>query len=387
MNRLVGFTCLNIFVMKRKNFLYAVALLPFLCTGCSDSGNDDTTPSEGSADPEIFRTKFVCQPFAEAIDTDFGAFSTAYAEYILPEGRAEQAAESSDLVLGGYFKTPTDSILLRIAVAPNAAGKVESITATAEDAAFDRPLWEYCLSNYESLGLGSFLGSKYTAATEGGVLQTIDEALQYVAANGMDDLHMCTLFSAVAGKVYAVPTIYGGGVQIQLVKNYLELDYPALRALLGTGYDDFAEQHYILGNKMSLWGDNYIYIDYALDSAANIFSAEICTDAELQSITSINLDLPYAKYDTAAQIEIWKSYVKGDANFGLGTFKEAYKSDGFGGKGASFESRDALIAQVEQNGRPGAFDGNYVVEFEDNGIVTTLTLKSLYTQIVIKKAA
>lgn len=79
--------------------------------------------------------------------------------------------------------------------------------------------------------------------------------------------------------------------------------------------------------------------------------------------------------------------MKGDANFALGTFKEAYKSDGFGGKGASFESQDALIAYVEQHGRPGAFDGNYVVEFEQDGIITTLTLKSLYTQLVIKKAA
>lgn len=79
--------------------------------------------------------------------------------------------------------------------------------------------------------------------------------------------------------------------------------------------------------------------------------------------------------------------MKGDVDFALGTFKEAYKSDGFGGKGEAFESQDALIAHVEKNGRPGAFDGSYVVEFEQDGIITTLTLKSLYTQLVIKRAA
>jgi len=377
--------------MKKKAFFCAAVLLSYLFVGCSDSNDglgDADTPVEPEpevpVEPTILRTAFDCKTFAEALDTDFDEFKVVYGEFILPEDRAEQ---TNGLSLGGYLKTPTDSILLRITVAENADGKIETIAAAAEDESVDRSLWEYYLNNYETLGLGSFLGVKYTGKTEGGVFQTIQEALQYVANNGTEGLRMCTLFGVIPGKAYAVPTIAENGVEVELMKNYLPIDYSVLRAQLGESYDGFADRYYVIGNKMSLWGDNYIYIDYALDDAGNAFSAEICTDAELQSITRINLDLAYERYDAETQLNIWKQYVKGDANFALGTFKEAYKSDGFGGKGASFESQDALIAYVEQHGRPGAFDGNYVVEFEQDGIITTLTLKSLYTQLVIKKAA
>lgn len=376
--------------MKTKNLFCAAVLLAYLFVGCSDGSDDNigapvVPEPETPAEPEIFRTAFECKTFAEALDTDFDEFKTAYGKFVLPENRTEQAA--GRLSLGGYLKTPTDSVLLRITVSENADAKVEAIEAAAEDASLGRSLWEYFLTDSETLGLGSFLGTKYKGKTEGGVFQTIEETLQYVAANGMDDLRMCTLFGVVPGKAYAVPTIDRNGVKVELMKNYLPIDHSGLRGWIGGSYDDFADRHYVIGNKISLWGDNYVYIDYALDKAGNIFSAEFHTDADLQSVTHIVLNLAYEKYDAQTQLNIWKQYVKGDVDFALGTFKEAYKSDGFGGKGEAFESQDALIAHVEKNGRPGAFDGSYVVEFEQDGIITTLTLKSLYTQLVIKRAA
>lgn len=214
--------------MKTKNLFCAAVLLAYLFVGCSDGSDDNigapvVPEPETPAEPEIFRTAFECKTFAEALDTDFDEFKTAYGKFVLPENRTEQAA--GRLSLGGYLKTPTG----QRAASDNRLGKcrrkVEAIEAAAEDASLGRSLWEYFLTDSETLGLGSFLGTKYKGKTEGGVFQTIEETLQYVAANGMDDLRMCTLFGVVPGKAYAVPTIDRNGVKVELMKNYLPIDH------------------------------------------------------------------------------------------------------------------------------------------------------------------
>lgn len=359
--------------MKIRDIFYLFAAISVLATGCSDDEGEGTAPEKGD------RIAFRSDVLAAALDTDFETFRTENEIYA-----TKNQPDDGAFVMGGYLKTDVDSILFRITVERNSYGKVGSISGAPENQQQMQTLWEYYMTNSETLGLGKFLGTKYRGATEGGVLQTIEESLQYVATNGTENLLMSGVFSVVPGKAYAVPTIENDAFRVQLMENYLTLDYAVATQWIGADYQQFAETYYILGNKMSLWGTNYIYFDYALDLAGNAFNVDVNGDAESAVITSVRASLDYGKYDAATQLAIWKSYAGGDAVLNLGTFKEAYRQSSFGGTPEMFDDAAAAIAYVEEHGRPGGFDPDVIVVYEQGGHTVTITLKSLYTYVDIQ---
>ena len=359
--------------MNIKNIFYLCAAALVLATGCSDDEGVGPAPDQGD------RIAFESAVLAAALDTDFEAFRTENEIYAVKDQPTD-----GTFVLGGYLKTDADSILFRITVDKNRYGKVGSIVGAPESQQQMQPLWEYYMNNAEALGLGKFLGTKYRGATEGGVLQTIEESLQYVATNGTENLLMCGVFGVVPGKAYAVPTIENYAFRVQLIENYLTLDYAVSTQWIGADYQQFAETYYILGNKMSLWGVNYIYFDYALDLAGNAFNVDVNGDAESTVITSVRASLDYEKYDAATQLAIWKAYAEGDAALNLGTFKEAYRKSSFGGTPEMFADAAAAVAYVEEHGRPGGFDPDIIVVYEQGEHTVTITLKSLYTYVDIQ---
>lgn len=86
--------------MKTKNLFCAAVLLAYLFVGCSDGSDDNigapvVPEPETPAEPEIFRTAFECKTFAEALDTDFDEFKTAYGKFVLPENRHRTGRRAS----------------------------------------------------------------------------------------------------------------------------------------------------------------------------------------------------------------------------------------------------------------------------------------------------
>lgn len=360
--------------MKTRNIFYLLVAALTLAAGCSeDKGVEGPKQDPGD------RIAFDSPALADALDTDFDAFRLENEKYA-----AKDQPVTGAFVMNGYLKTDADSIFFRITVDKDIYDTVGSISAVPENQSLAPALWQYYLNNAEQLGLGSFLGTKYRGQTEGGVLQTIDESLQYVATNGGNELLMCSVFGVVPGKAYAVPTFENDTFRVQLIENYLTLDYSLAVQWIGADYQQFADDNYIIGNKMSLWGTNYIYFDYALDRAGNAFSVDVNGDAESTIIASVKASLDYEKYDAATQLSIWKSYAQGDATLGLGTFKEAYRKSSFGGSAEMFADAAAAVAYVEEHGRPGAFDPDVVVVFENGDRTVTITLKSLYTYVEIQ---
>ena len=192
----------------------------------------------------------------------------------------------------------------------------------------------------------------------------------------VDKLLICAVFGVVPGKAYAVPTFEGGRFKVQLVNNFLRLDYSALYDLIGGDYQAFAAENYIIGSKMSMWGTYYFYCDYCLDFAGYAFTCDVNTDEAQAVIKSIALTID-SKYSTEEQLEIWKLYAAGDTSLKIGDFKEAYTSS-FGTKGETFASAQEVLDYVETNGRPaGGFDPDIVVVYGSDKASLTITLKSL----------
>ena len=93
--------------------------------------------------------------------------------------------------MGAYAQISEEQHPLTVKVAEDAYGNVGSITAIPDNSDDDKTLYSYYLNNYETLGLGEWLGAKYNVyaedgTSEGGVFQTVAETLDLVDENGQD---------------------------------------------------------------------------------------------------------------------------------------------------------------------------------------------------------
>ena len=289
--------------------------------------------------------------------------------------------------MGGYLKTGSDSLLLTILVEKDPYDNIGQIQAVPEDPAKELGLWEYCLTDAETLNLGNFLGTKYRSPSSSGVFQTIDEALNHIAQHGTTGTLTCTLFGVVPNAAYAVVWLDEGAASVCLTNSYLTLDYPLMRGWLGSDHAQFANDHYALGNKINAFGDLYVYFYYAKDSAGNTFTVDVHADKNGANISEIDAYVSTDRNDADQQLAIWKDYAQHYDRFGLGTFKEAYTTDSWGDKKDTFADMAAVIAHIGANGRPGAFDGGIIAVFEADGIATNLVMNQQFIYLLIKDPA
>ena len=296
-------------------------------------------------------------------------------------GRSQQHNQQSAdglFVMGAYAQISEEQHPLTVKVAEDAYGNVGSIVAIPDNSDDDKTLYSYCLNNYETLGLGEWLGAKYNVyaedgTSEGGVFQTVAETLDLVDENDVNTLSVYAIFGIVPGRAYAVPGFEDGRFKFQIMNNFLRLDYSVIYDIIGSDYNAFAEANHIIGFKMSMLGQNYFYIDYALDLMDNAFSCDFNTDSEMSSVTSIVL---YGPENTDEQLEIWKDYASSAETLQIGEFKEAYTSS-FGMQVDTFESAADALEYVNTNGRPaGGFDPDVVMVFGNESVSLTITLKS-----------
>lgn len=358
---------------KCITLIFALSSL-LLCASCSKSSNEK----------EAFdRIDVECRTLSNSLGADFAQFASSQSSYIIKDLTTEES-----VTLGGTFSLEGEEIQLHVTAEEDVYGNVGSITIVPEDEKMDKDLFAYFLNNYESLNFGQWLGAKYNVTEEdgssaGGVYQTVEETLKLVeSSSDLKGLLVCAVFGVAPGKAYAVPTIKDGRFCIQLIKNYLLLDYSRLYELIGGDYQAFAADNYIIGSKMSLFGTNYFYCDYALDLAGYAFNCDVNADADAALITSISLN--FASTKTDEQLDMWKAYVSAPETLNLGSFKEAYTSS-FGAKGQTFSSPEAVLEYVESNGRPkSGFDPNIVVVFGSDKASLTITLKSLSVEMNIK---
>lgn len=358
---------------KCITFIAAVSSL-LLCASCSKS-------QDGK---EAFeRIDVDCKALSGSLGSEFAEFASKNTSYIISEFTTE-----SSVTLGGKFSLNDEELQLHVTATEDVYGNVGSISIVPEDEKLDKDLFAYFLNNYESLDLGQWLGAKYNVTAEdgsstGGVYQTVDETLKLVESSAdLDNLLVHAVFGVAPGKAYAVPSIKDGRFCVLIMDNFLRLDYSRLYELIGSDYNTFAADNYIIGSKMSLFGTNYFYCDYALDFAGYAFNCDVNADADAKLITGITLN--FASTKTDEQLSMWKAYAAGTEALRLGTFKEAYTSS-FGSKGKTFDSPEAVLEYVETKGRPASgFDPDIVVVYGNDKASLTITLKSLSVTMSIK---
>lgn len=333
--------------------------------------------------PEIDRTTFDAPALAQKLGSGFEAFCSEFAGY-----KADGQSEEDLFAMYAEVNVEGNAIPVIVKVEEDVYGNVGSLTATPENSEDDKTLWNYYLNNYESLGLGQWLGAKYSTyledgTSEGGVYQTVEEALNLVSGSDVDKILINAIFGVIPGKAYAVPSFENGRFIFQIVNNFFRLDYSAMYSLIGSDYNAFAEENRLIGFKMSMFGEYYFYIDYALDMNGNAFTCDFNADAEVSKIRDINI---YGPENTDEQLRIWKEYAAGTESLNLGEFKEAYTSS-FGSKITTFSSAQEALDYVNSNGRPtGGFDPDVVLVFGNESTSLTITLKSLDLQMSITPA-
>lgn len=349
---------------KRIALLTFAAAAAALCIGCTKENK------------EVARTEFDYSAFAATLGTDFSNCAQTYNEFV-------SSSEEGTLVLNGFFKTDeTTSVPVKITLTEDKYGKVGEVYAEPEDNAVALDLWTWFIDNSESLG--AFFGAKYKTATDAGLFQTVDETRSYVEKNGISGLTMYTFFNFVKGSTYLLPVLEKNSFKLLLTPSFFTLDYDEVAGWPGSSYQTLADKYYILSNKLSAWGSNYIYFDYAKDLKGNVFNIDANGDANSEKVTSVKatLDIDVVT-DKDAQLAAWKSYALGDEALSLGTFKSAYKSS-WGSNAGSFESAEEAVKYVETNGRPGGFDPDIVVVYDKGNTTVTITLKSLYLYVEVK---
>ena len=368
--------------------LFAVSSAFVACSEKTVNEGNVVEQEQEQEQDKIERLVFDCVVMAKTLNTDFAAFTEQNTAY-----KIEELSTSDKFVMAGYVdcgalaqssksdNSSTRRFPLTIEVTKDVYGNVGSIYALPDDKNADKILWAYYLENYTKLNLGTWLGAKYNinsvdGTSEGGVYQTVQEALNVVNAYDIDKVLICAVFGVVPGKAYAVPTFEKGRFKVQLVNNFLRLDYDVLYGLIGGDYQAFAAENYIIGSKMSLWGTYYFYCDYCLDIAGNAFNCDVNTDEAQAKIKNFSITID-SKYSPDEQLDIWKQYAAGDANLKLGAFKEAYTSS-FNTKGDTFASAQEVLDYVEKKGRPASgFDPDIVVVYGSEKASITITLKSL----------
>lgn len=327
----------------------------------------------------VLRMEFEYDKYADMIDSDIKEFAKIHEAYT-----NSYYPEQGFFAMNAYYEIEGQEIPLSLVASADKSGKIQMIYAQAEDASYDKKLWDHFISKSEDLG--PFFGTKYTAKENSGLFQSVDETISYVEEKGVNDLLICAIFNMVPGKAYFVPMYEHNRFMALISRSYLSLDYNDARKWIGADYQAFALKYYLQGNKLSAWGSNYIYFDYVKDMAGNVFHLDVNTDQESKVITSLKASLDYEYYtDDSKEIDVWKAYARGDKELGLGEFKSACTMS-WGSVGMSFERQEDVIKYVEENGRPGGFDPDVVLTYEKDGMTTTITLKSLYMYVEILPA-
>lgn len=335
------------------------------------SCNKQSTPVE--------RLDINCSELASCIGTDFDAFVKANEKY-----QDEIDAEEGTVSFNAVLKISESTYDMELTVNSDKHGMIISFDASLEDETKSRELWDYFMGHTDDLKLGAFFGTKFNGKIGGGLKQTIEETISLVAEKGTDDSVVCPIFNFAPERVYLVPGLYDEEFVLSILRSWYDLDYADASAMIGADCNTFASQNYILGNKLSAWGTNYIYFDYVKDPAGNIFHMDVNADTDFKNITGMKATLNYEYYnDKDKELAIWKSYASGDAALGLGTFSKAYTAS-FGAAQGEFKSQQDAIDYVEKNGRPGGFDPDIVVCYENGGHTITVTLKSLYMYVEVK---
>lgn len=357
-----------------------------LCAACCccalsfASCSDDKGEGEKS---RAARIAFDSPALASSLNTDFDTFCSEHAAY----SATVRSAASDGFRMYGYLKAGGDSILLHITAEEDIYGRVGSITAAPEDHKNDLPLWKHYITNAETLNLGRFLGTKFKTPTSSGVHQTVEDTVNLIESGGTTGVETYTLFGVIPGQAYATAILDKGVFRVMLTNSYLTLDYPVMRTWLGGDHAAFATKYYILGNKLNLWGNIYVNFSSARDRNANAFYVDVHADKEGLKITEIDIYADPEKNTAEELLAIWKDYAAHADDYGLGTFKEAYTTDTFGGKKDGFASLDEVRAHVDEKGRPGAFDGGIIVVFEADGIATNLVMNAQYIYLLMKDPA
>lgn len=327
----------------------------------------------------VERREIDCAELSSCIGTNFNDFVNANEKYQNKAGAGEGTAS-----FNVFYKSLTQSYDMTLTVSSDKNGVITEMNASVVDAGKSLELWNFFMEQAGPLNLGTFLGMKHKGDCGGGLIQTIDESISFVAQKGTDGNYMYPVFSFVSGSVYLVPELINGTFVLSLLRSYYVMDYAEASSLVGTDYDAFAQSNYITGNKLSAWGSNYIYFDYVKDGAGNVFHLDVNGDSESKIIASFKATLDYEYHtDATEQLEIWKSYAKGDPSLGLGTFSKAYTSS-FGSVGTEFATQQEAIEYVETNGRPGGFSPDVVVCYQNGEHTITITLKSLYIYVEVK---
>lgn len=344
----------------------------FLLASCSD---DKQAPK-----PLAGRIAFDAPALAGKLNTDYEAFCLENEK----NAASVRSAEAGSFRMNGFIKAGADSILLTIRVDKDDYGNIGSIGATPEDSGKNLSVWKYYLTNAEEFSLGQFLGTKFRSPSSSGVHQTIEETIKLIETSGTAGTQTYTLFSVIPGSAYAVAILSEGVFTATLTNSYLTLDYPKMRSWLGGDHAAFATEYYILGNKINLWGNIYVYFDSAKDRNGNSFTVDVNADKDGGKTAEIDVYVNQEKNTPEQQLAIWKDYAAHADDYGLGAFMEAYTTDGFGGKKDSFASIDEVTAYINEKGRPGAFDGGIIVVFEADGIATNLVMNAQYIYLLMK---
>ncbi len=330
-------------------------------------------------EPVIERLEFDSKDLATCIGTQFSDFLEQNEKY-----QSSKDAEAGVASLYASFKTSDDVYNMTVEVNADKNGLIDRIDAVLDNKDESSKLWNYIMSHTDHLKLGSFLGTKFKGKIGNGVKQTIEETISLVSENGTEESVVCPIFAIVSGNTYMIPQLENETLTIVLIRNWYALDYSEAASLIGADYDGFAQANYILGNKLSAWGTNYVYFDYAKDPSGNVFHLDVNADADVKNIANIKATLDYEHHsDAAEQLAIWKTYALGDPALGLGTFTKAYTGS-FGTVSSEFNSQQEAIDYVETNGRPGGFSPDVVVCYEKDGHTITVTLKSLYLVVLVK---
>lgn len=376
--------------MKKLLLLFWLGSLFYACSD-SDSiiGDTPDTPDKPITPdvPDVVYKRFAFDyaELADHLNKDFTSVCQEFEKYVA-EQQKNESIDSYDL--GAYIKTESDSLLLLVTFHKDAKEQLGSVTAKLEEGqstSAEFIAWKYFLENSEHLKLGRFLGTKYKSPQGSGVIQTVEDTLSKISENTSDQTLAHAIFGVIPLNVYAVAGMESGHFTATILNSYFSIDYPQMRSWIGTSHDEFAKKYYLLGNKINMFGDLYVYFDYAKDILGNIFTLSVHADQNLEKISEVDAYVSLDYNDAEQQMAIWRMYVSQYEQLGLGTFCRAYCTDGAGEKKQSFANIEEVIAYVDANHRPEPEQGGVIVVFCDGEIATSLVLNGKFIYVLLNE--
>lgn len=337
----------------------------------SGNGGNDGTEEENV---ETKTLDFI--EIGKAVNTDCAVFYEENKQYVF-----ESDANHTDYQIKAIDQD-RDSLNMRVIADKN--GAIEKIILTARDQSKNTDLWKKYVGNAADYTLGRFLGTKFSrimadGSTQGGIKQTEQESIDYVNTEGTEKTLVYTIFG-INSKTYAAPCLIQGDFRFEFLKNYLPLDFSQLGTLVGSDIDETLKQYNLIANKIQFGNAlSYLYFDSAIDNKGNAFTVNMDSDASLKKIKEISAYAPERLSDDEI-IALWKQYLAGYSELGLGTLKEIFVNDAFGDKLKTLESVEEAYAMVEEFGRQYSI----LAQFSNGEHENTLVLNKDYLFIVIR---